>query len=263
MTQHIKTRTRSAKASRSMIDLIFSNIDTCSLSGVVDLHISDHQPVFFVKKKSKDTRNKICFSGRSYKNYSKELPSDSLTNNIKNNFRSVADPNACWDLMETFLIDFLDTHCPIKTFRSKENTPPWVTHDILILSKDRDRAWAQAKLSDSDEDWATARQFRNWANNAIKQAKSNYLQNELEANKKDPKKFWRNIRDILPEQSSGIINIKNHLNNETLPKDQQAQVVNNFFVNIGGNINAKFGPDVQLPAYREPEGLKLKINHLG
>ena len=76
LSQHIKTLTRSAKTSRSMIDLIFSNIDTCSLSRVVDLHISDHQPVFFVKKKSKDTRNKICFSGRSFKNYSKELLSD-------------------------------------------------------------------------------------------------------------------------------------------------------------------------------------------
>ena len=81
-------------------------------------------------------------------------------------------------------------HCPIKTFRSKENTPAWVTRDIIILAKDRDRAWARAKCIDSDEDWALARRLRNWVNNAIKSAKAEYVQEELRVNSADPKKFW-------------------------------------------------------------------------
>ena len=186
-----------------------------------------------------------------------------LTNNIRNNFRGVADPNACLDLMETFLIDFLDVHCPIKTFRSKENTPPWVTHDILTLSKDKDRAWDRPSCLTLMRTGPLLDSLGIRPTMQLSKPNLIICKTSWKLTKKVPKKFWHNVRDILPEQSSGIINIKNPLNNETLPKDQQAQVVNNFFVNIGGNINAKFGPDVQLPAHCEPEGLKLKINHLG
>ena len=76
LTQHIKSPTRASKSARSVIDLIFSSIDHCTNSGVLDLHISDHQPVYIVKKKLKDNRSKICFKGRTYVNYSKELLSD-------------------------------------------------------------------------------------------------------------------------------------------------------------------------------------------
>ena len=110
-------------------------------TGVVDLHISDHQPVYLVRKKDRDNRPKVCFRGRSYRNYSKELLSDSLTHEIKEKFRQVTDSNACWDM---------------------------ITHYIISLSKDRDSAWARAKLTNNDDDWAVARRLKNWANNSVK-----------------------------------------------------------------------------------------------
>ena len=33
------------------------------------------------------------------------------------------------------------------------------------MAKDRDRAWKRAKETNRAEDWAVAKQFRNWANN--------------------------------------------------------------------------------------------------
>ena len=145
LTQLIKTNTRNAKTSRSLIDLIFANMDYCSMSEVLDLHISDHQPVFVVKKKLKDTSRKVAFKGRSYINYNKDLLSDALTHDVKTLFRQDVNPNVGWDHMEKFLVDFLDRQCPIKTFRSKENTPAWITHDVIVLSKDRDRAWKKSE----------------------------------------------------------------------------------------------------------------------
>ena len=227
-----------------MIDLLFTNMDHCNSSGTLDLFISDHQPIFVVKKKLRNPRVKMCFSGRSYLGYSKDLLSDALTNDIKAEFRHSGDPNHCWNLMETFLTNFLDLHCPIKTFRTKENTPAWVTRDIIILAKDRDRAWMQAKLTNSDEDWAIARRLRNWTNNATKAAKAAYIQNEINANSSNPKKFWRNIKDVLPGQTSGNINIINPLTKEILPKELQAQEINDFFSNIGDNLAKKFNNNV-------------------
>ena len=69
--------------------------------------------------------------------------------------------------MENFLVAFLDEHCPIKTFRSKEKKTPWISHDIITLSRDRDRAWGIAKGSNSEADWEVARRLRNWSSNAL------------------------------------------------------------------------------------------------
>ena len=127
-------------------------MDYCVAAGVLELHISDHMPVYVIKKKDKEKRSKVSFRGRSYANYSKDLLSDSLTNRVKETFRSTYDPNECWELMQHFLENFLYKHCPIKTFRSKDNTPARITHDIITLSKDRDSAWKKAKRSGNEAD---------------------------------------------------------------------------------------------------------------
>ena len=260
--QHIKTPTRVSQNSSSLIDLIMTKMEHCTNSGVINLHISDHQPVFVIKKKIKDRRPKISFRGRTYARYSKQLLSDSLTNKIKTEFRQTTDSNECWDLMEGFLVKFLDKYCPVKTFRSKDNTPAWITHDIITLSKDRDTAWEQAKLSGNPGDWDRARMLRNWVNNSIKAAKTDFLNNELEQNKNDPRKFWRNIKGVIPDQSCGAIDIKNQLTNEAMPRDQQAQVINDFFVGIGERLAAKFG-NVRVPETNNDfEGDRLELGHI-
>ena len=83
LVQHIKGHTRTAKSSRTLIDLIFTNMDHCTDAGIINVHLSDHQPVYVVKKKQRDNRKTTCFRGRTYLGYSKELLSDCLTNKIK------------------------------------------------------------------------------------------------------------------------------------------------------------------------------------
>ena len=246
LNQLIKTYTRSSKRSATIIDLIFTNMENCKYSGVLNLHISDHQPVYFIKKKVRESRRKVVFKGRTYVNYSKETLSDCLTNAIKLEFRDEVDPNKCWDLMATFLYKFLDEHCPIRTFRTTDNTPPWVTHDLIVLAKDRDRAWELAKLSNNDDDWVIARHFRNMANNSVKAAKANYVKNELENNRADPKKFWMNIKNVLPDSSGGNINIVDGITKNILPKVEQAQEINDFFATIGKKLDSKFRKQVEI-----------------
>ena len=123
-----------------------------------------------IKKKVMDSRKTTSFKGRTYVNYNRDVLNDHLTNAIKASFRAEDNPIKCWDLMENFLCKFLDEVCPMKTYRTKECTPAWLTHDLITLSKDRDRMWVRAIQSNKPEDWAMARQFRNWSNNAAKAA---------------------------------------------------------------------------------------------
>ena len=102
----------------------------------------------------------------------------------------------------------------------------------------------KARLSNNDEDWENAKRLRNWANNASKAAKAHYLQNELNNNLADPKKFWRNIKTVLSDSNEGNINIINPLTKTPLPQNLQAQEINHFFANVGQNLARKFDGDI-------------------
>ena len=133
---------------------------------------------------------------------------------------------------------------------------------MIILSKDRDRAWANAKISGSVQDWETARRFRNWCNNAVKAAKADYIKSELNNNSSDPKRFWNNIKSVLPDQSSGNIDIVNDITGSILPKDQQPQVINDFFVSVGEKLAKNFSqvrPPTDVEQYEED---KLTVDHI-
>ena len=115
-----------------------------------------------------------------------------------------------------------------------------MTHAIIVVAKDRDRAWERARISNSEEDWEVARYLRNSANNAVKTAKADYVRRELDNNRDDPKIFWKNIKNVLPDSKSGNINIIDEMTKSVLPKDMQAQVINDFFASIGERLDNKF-----------------------
>ena len=72
LLQLIKTPTRISPISASMIDLIFCSITHVSSSGTLDMFISDHLPIYLIKKMNTSLgQNNIkrTFTGRTYRNY--------------------------------------------------------------------------------------------------------------------------------------------------------------------------------------------------
>ena len=68
-----------------------------------------------------------------------------------------------------------------------------------------------------------------------------------------------NIKNVLPDTKSGDINIVQEVTKSVLPKSQQAEVINDFFANIGPKLGDKF-PDP--PALEDVlyDGDTLKID---
>ena len=57
----------------SCLDLIYSNSDIISNSGVLDVSLSDHNVIFVSRKKGKEPFKTITFTGRSYVDYDKAV----------------------------------------------------------------------------------------------------------------------------------------------------------------------------------------------
>ena len=83
LKQLINTTTRIGIKTKSCLDLIFTNMDHIISSGVLDIAISDHLPVFLIKKKAKLPSCFIPTKARSYVNYDKTTFQDSIKHHPK------------------------------------------------------------------------------------------------------------------------------------------------------------------------------------
>lgn len=73
LTLHVNISTRVSKEKSSLLDLLLSNIKNVSSSGCIDYGLSDHLPVYMVKKRIGVKKNMEWKHRRSFKNYDIEL----------------------------------------------------------------------------------------------------------------------------------------------------------------------------------------------
>ena len=76
LKQYINQITR--PDSDSTIDLLLSNSEIIKESGTIDVNISDHLPIYFIRKKIKVQKEKVTFMGRSYRYLDFNMLNDEL-----------------------------------------------------------------------------------------------------------------------------------------------------------------------------------------
>ena len=64
--------------SNAMLDLIITNCDIVKECSTLDINVSDHLPVYLIRKKVKLPNEKVYFKGRSYKNLNKDIVENML-----------------------------------------------------------------------------------------------------------------------------------------------------------------------------------------
>ena len=202
LEQLITKPTRCTATAANVIDLIFSNVTHVQSSGVLELFLSDHLPVYLVKKmNTRKTNKSITFMGRTYRNYSKEILEDRINRQIDvNELLSLDDPCECWKSLYDSLVSIAEEIVPQKEYRIKKEKPAWLTDELLNLQNDRDYFFKKAKITGDEGDWFVARNLRNRVNVAMRSAKAEYIKEQLNYNRDNPKKFWNLINtEIIPD----------------------------------------------------------------
>ena len=236
LSQVIQNTTRNSDKSNSLLDVVLTNSKYISNAGTLDHFISDHQPVFEVKKKGRDHRPNKNFRGRSYRNYVRETFKHNLLEQNWEDFYKMADPNEAWTYLLGRIILILDRMCPIRTFQIKNYMPEWVTNELIEQIKDRDYFYKKAKLEGGEDAWNIAKHLRNLTNTNIRQARKDFVLSELEENRDDYKRFWKTVRSVIPnEKGSTKQDISLTHMGQKLAKQDIAHFINNYFINIGKN----------------------------
>ena len=105
---------------------------------------------------------------------------------------------------------------PRKQVRIKQRTEKWMNKDILCLIRERNIAYKNWKKHMNDETLSKKyRLLRNLIQRKVRKAKLEYLQNQIEENKQDSRKLWKNLKNL------GLKNKKNKEQESVIRVDGQ------------------------------------------
>ena len=238
LTNYIREPTRFTIGRNSCLDHIYSNSTKVFTSGVLDVNISDHEMVYIVHKKLKSSNVSGDFKGRSYRNHNRERFVNDLTHQDWGRFFETTDPNQLWPTFHGYIMESINPMCPLKTFKIRKFKEIWVTNEILELIKDKDAALHKAKRTNSETHWTAARRLRNNCVAIVRKAKSDFIKNELNENITDSKKFWKQVKEVIPNggSSQNKISLIDDTTGLLIEEKCTADFINDFFTNIGPTL---------------------------
>lgn len=243
---NISHPTRITSKSATLIDNIFTRAIEVSKSVVINFtEISDHNPIFIITniklqvKGNKHFRNNYNVSiNYSYENIEKFKM---YLNHHYPDFNAMDDP----DKASAYLIDIITNYKLIhltKKSSSRRTTPikPWMTKKLIVELRKRDTLFKKYISDRSDCNHDKYKKYRNFVNAAIRTAKRKYYQTKFEQVQGNSKLTWKLLKDILninPKKES--VNLKGS-DNMPVPDQIAVEKFNDFFVNVGPDINSSF-----------------------
>ena len=95
------------------LDHIYTNCIFVSENGLATDAISDHTPVYALKKQPKTKHPTKTIIGRNYKNYSSENLSAHLSESDWTPLQDEKNPTVIYDAIIGKITEYLDENCPI------------------------------------------------------------------------------------------------------------------------------------------------------
>ena len=247
LKNYIDIPTRITANSNTILDVILTNIRNVDSWGVLNYNISDHNPVFLIKKRKKSAKINTWVEGRSYKHYDRELFMQKLRDLDWSILPLLKDPNEAWKMIYGAILYEIDKMCPFRKFKINALRPKWYTQELAEEAKERDRLARRAKRLKTPESWERFTRARNKFNLDIKNAKNNYTIEMLEKNEQNNKKFWKSIQDILPARNNATVEkIIDPETGKLCEGVEAANVINDFFNTLGSKISSRL-PSIPKP----------------
>ena len=240
----ISNPTRVTQSTKSIIDLAIVNnpASKVSNSGVLDLSIADHKTIFVTYKMKTKSPG---FSIKRVRNY-RGLDEKSLQKDlhdvpwwVTSLFDDIDDVTHAWELL---FKDVLDTHIPTRTAKIRKESLPWVTGEIR---KEMNKRYKLLRKCDGTRNtsafWEEYKRTRNKVTKMLREAESTFWLNQFKK-AKNAKDFWNTVTEVMNlHQKHKQIGPMQHSSSSELitSKTGKAELINDFFVNIGKNLADK------------------------
>ena len=153
-SQLITNYTRSTSSSKSLIDHIYTSMPELHVSSdVIPCSISDHDIIYTILNHSykAKTQPRVItiqdFKTFDSLKYNKDLMDCNLYDYV-NNCGNINDARNTWSCTVN---NIMNKHAPLKTYRVKTRSNPWITRYIISLMYRRDYIHDKAKNTKNDK----------------------------------------------------------------------------------------------------------------
>lgn len=85
----------------------------------------------------------------------------------------------------------MDRIATFRQVRVKQRSSHWMDQTILEILKGRNRALSIYRKTKNQENYLTFKALRNLRQKNIKEAKCNFIKEQIQENKEDPKSLWK------------------------------------------------------------------------
>ncbi len=227
----------------SLIDNIFINsIDNNAWSGNLIAKVSDHMPNFLILDQKLNISNQRPEFKRDFKNFSEK----DYISAIKLKNLSPLSGTSLEEKYENFqgsIVDTINEHAPFRKVSKRQvklRRKPWITRGILKSISIKNKLYKRF-LKSKDKFWY--KYYRDVLNHLLRKSKRTYFQEYFENCKKNSKKVWAGINDLLrksPRKKSNDISLQigdNVVNNQKTV----ANHFNKFFTGIAQDLVNNLG----------------------
>ena len=247
---HINKPTSVCEYSSTCIDHIWTN-QLCEIkSGIFEIKITDHYPVFLLIK-FPDKKNLIEITFRDH--------SEKCLNNLKYNVNAMIslfedinfdDVNAACNLFNATFYNIYNTSCPIRKKKISFNSfsKPWIKNDLKIELNRKHAFYKDYKRGYLS--FNSYKMYSNCVGRKLKKAKIQYYTSKFSSIQCDQKGTWKEINKLLLKKPKKNKNVELHdlLGNIVSP-DSVADSFNDYFSKVGVNLNANIPPSSVTPLH--------------
>lgn len=256
LISNVTIPTRESINSSSSIDIIFSYMNYVSRSGIISSSLSDHYPLFLVKKKNVMKHQKISFTGRSYRDFDSITFGENLQYYNWGRYYAAFDVDTAWDELYGVILAEADRMCPIMNFNIKNKRPDWYSDELMELSVNRDWLFREAKLHKNEDKLKQASELRNLVKTGVTNSRAEYFTKLINDNHDDPVRFWTCIKKLIPDSKDNAIStVLDPVTNSLCKPTETADAINRYFSEIGRTLDSQIDhaldPQTRTPQVRE------------
>lgn len=137
------------------------------------------------------------FKGRSYKNDNLEEARKFYSRYDNSSIFEMSDVDLIWEALLKRITKCANTLSPFKTITVPNNRPAWVTEEILKAIQNRDEAFEEAYTHGDLDLLVEAKRQCTATKEAVRNARSSYIQTQLQNNSGNPRKLWVEINYLI------------------------------------------------------------------
>ena len=235
--------TRVTDRSATLIDNIFVDNSLDYRAGILSSDISDHFPIFIIKKNYFSVATRADTIHIAYRVINEQTLNHLRQLLLTTNFENLSlelNNDIAFTLLSDCVYSYYNLACPIvrKTLSSKRMKKPWITADILSCIRLRNAysvLWKSNRFPTH-----LYKQYRNQVTNIIRNAKQHYYLEKFNRMKNNIKGTWKVINTILCPSKigkfKGIIKKIIWNNVEHTNQNDIAETFNSYFVRVGQQV---------------------------